>query len=100
MRILITGGAGFVGSSLALHLRKACSNAAVVCLDNLYRRGSERNLPRLQQVGVEYQRGEVRHGNRFPAACFEYIVECSAEPAVLARQGGGPASLFQTKLVG
>ena len=51
MRILITGGAGFVGSSLALHLRQACSDAAVVCMDNLYRRGSELNVPRLQKAG-------------------------------------------------
>ena len=41
MRILIAGGAGFVGSSLALHLREAFSDAEVVCMDNLYRRGSE-----------------------------------------------------------
>jgi len=41
MRILITGGAGFVGSSLALRLRQTCSDAGVVCMDNLYRRGSE-----------------------------------------------------------
>jgi hypothetical protein len=54
MRVLITGGAGFVGSSLALHLRQQCSNAAVVCLDNLYRRGSELNLPRLQKAGSNF----------------------------------------------
>jgi len=100
MRILITGGAGFVGSSLALHLRKACSNAAVVCLDNLYRRGSELNLPRLQKAGVEFHRGDVRDGNSFPAGSFDYLIECSAEPSVLAGQDGRPDYLFQTNLVG
>jgi CDP-paratose 2-epimerase len=69
MRVLITGGAGFVGSSLALHLRQACSDATVVCMDNLYRRGSELNLPRLQKAGVEFHRGDVRDGNSFPAGC-------------------------------
>ena len=100
MRILITGGTGFVGSSLALHLRKACSNAAVVCLDNLYRRGSELNLPRLQKAGVEFHTGDVRDGNSFPAGPFDYLIECSAEASVLAGQDGRPDYLFQTNLVG
>ena len=29
-------------------------------LDNLYRRGSELNLPRLREAGVEFVRGDVR----------------------------------------
>jgi CDP-paratose 2-epimerase len=64
MRILITGGAGFVGSSLALCLRQACSDATVVCMDNFYRRGSELNLPRLQKAGVQFHQGDVRDGKQ------------------------------------
>jgi len=52
--ILITGGAGFVGSSLALHLKHFSPRTRVVCMDNLYRRGSELNLPRLQAAGIEF----------------------------------------------
>jgi CDP-paratose 2-epimerase len=73
MHILITGGAGFVGSGLALHLRQACSDATVVCMDNLYRRGSELNLPRLQKAGVEFHRGDVRDGKSFPVGPFDYL---------------------------
>ena len=32
----------------------------IVALDNLYRRGSELNLPRLEQAGVEFIEGDVR----------------------------------------
>ena len=51
-RLLITGGAGFVGSNLALLFRERVPELAVSVLDNLKRRGSELNLPRLQAAGV------------------------------------------------
>ena len=100
MRILITGGAGFVGSNLALAARANFPDARVVCMDNLYRRGSELNLPRLQEAGVKFYRGDVRDANSFPAGPFDFLVECSAEPSVLAGQDGSPDYLFQTNLVG
>lgn len=100
MRILITGGAGFVGSNLALALRSAFPAAEIVCMDNLYRRGSELTLPRLQKSGVQFHRGDVRDVNSFPPGPFDFLIECSAEPSVLAGQDGSPDYLFQTNLVG
>lgn len=98
--ILITGGAGFVGSSLALHLRQTFPRARVACMDNLYRRGSELNLPRLQAVGIEFFKGDIRHAAEFPAGPFELLIECSAEPSVLAGYGGSPDYLVETNLMG
>ena len=40
-KVLITGGAGFVGSSLSLQLKQKYPDYHVVVLDNLKRRGSE-----------------------------------------------------------
>ena len=100
MRILITGGAGFVGSNLALALRTSFPAAEVVCLDNLYRRGSELNVLRLEKAGAQFHRGDVRDANTFPAGPFDFLIECSAEPSVLAGQDGSPDYLFQTNLVG
>src|SRR5262245_61376844 len=100
MRILITGGAGFIGSNLALHLCRTCPDAAVVCMDNLYRCGSELNVPRLQNAGVRFHRGDVADANSFPTGPFDFIVECSAEPSVLAGNNGSPDYVFQTNLVG
>lgn len=98
--ILVTGGAGFVGSSLALHLKASFPRTRVVGMDNLYRRGSELNLPRLQAAGVEFIKGDIRNAREFPAGPFELLIECSAEPSVLAGYGGSPDYLMETNLMG
>lgn len=100
MRILITGGAGFIGSHLALRVRRIFPDAEVVCMDNLYRRGSELNPPRLEEAGVKFHRGDVRDANSFPSESFDFLIECSAEPSVLAGHDGSPDYLFQTNLIG
>lgn len=100
MKILITGGAGFVGSNLALALKTAWTDAEIVCMDNLYRRGSEWNVPRLEKAGIHFHRGDVRETTCFPEGPFELVIECSAEPSVLAGQDGSPDYLFHTNLVG
>lgn len=99
-RILITGGAGFIGSNLACHLRQVFSSAQIVCMDNLYRRGSELNVLRLQQCGISFHRGDIRFMDQFPTTDFDLLIECSAEPSVLAGQDGSPDYLFETNLVG
>lgn len=44
MKILVTGGAGFVGSSLCVKLKEKCPNYSIATLDNLKRGGSEADL--------------------------------------------------------
>lgn len=100
MRILITGGAGFIGSSLALHLNNIMAGAEIVCMDNLYRRGSELNLPRLRHRGIRFVHGDIRLATDFPEGQFDFLVECSAEPSVLAGLNGSPDYLFQTNVIG
>lgn len=99
-RILITGGAGFIGSNLACHIQGVFPSAQIVCMDNLYRRGSELNVARLQDRGIRCHRGDIRFLDQFPAGEFDLLIECSAEPSVLAGQDGSPDYLFQTNLVG
>ena len=98
--ILVTGGAGFVGSSLAFHLKARHPRTRVVCLDNLYRRGSELNVPRFQEAGVEFVKGDIRYAKEFPPGPFEFILECSAEPSVLAGYGESPDYLMETNFLG
>ncbi len=98
-RILVTGGAGFAGSHLALGLAR--TGAQVVALDNLHRRGSELNLPRLRDGGVAFVRGDVRSETDLnQAGPFDFLIECSAEPSVLAGYGESPRYAIDTNLLG
>jgi CDP-paratose 2-epimerase len=96
----VTGGAGFVGSNLALHLRAEFPQGGIVCLDNLYRRGSELNLPRFEAAGIEFAKGDVRDADSFPEGPYDYLIECSAEPSVHAAAQGSPDNLYHTNLTG
>jgi CDP-paratose 2-epimerase len=101
MRILITGGAGFVGSSLALLLKRDRPDATVRAFDNLRRRGSELALSRLAAAGVDFVHGDVRSIQDLDeAGPFDLLLECSAEPSVHAGYGGSPAYVLDTNLTG
>jgi len=100
--VLITGGAGFVGSTLGIAIRRAHPGTTVIAFDNLRRRGSEMNLPRLKEAGIRFVHGDVRELADLcdvrPAP--DLILECSAEPSVLAGYGGSPEYLIHTNLTG
>jgi len=63
MKILITGGAGFLGSNLAQHALE--NGHELIVLDNLLRKGSEKNLEWLKASGnFVYYSDDVRSEER------------------------------------
>lgn len=99
--ILITGGAGFVGSNLALKLKQEYSDVQIIVLDNLMRRGSELNLPRLKKAGIRFVHGDIRNKEDLHfGEKIDLILECSAEPSVLAGTEGSPEYVINTNLMG
>lgn len=99
--ILVTGGAGFVGSCLAIGVKRATAVARVVAMDNLKRRGSELNVPRLAEAGVDFVRGDIRTPSDFDeVGPIDFMLECSAEPTVTAGYNESPRYVIDTNLGG
>ena len=99
--VVITGGAGFVGSGLAVSLAGRHPDWRLVALDNLYRRGSELNLDRLREAGVTFIRGDVREPGQLDlVGSFDALIECSAEPSVMSGVDGETRYLVETNLTG
>jgi CDP-paratose 2-epimerase len=72
MRILITGGAGFIGSNLSAHFIRA--GHAVTIFDNFSRRGAEANLAWLREAFGDHfalVRGDVRNTEAITQAARE-----------------------------
>lgn len=100
-RVLVTGAAGFVGSHVALSLQQRHPEWELVGLDNLRRRGSELNLPRLRELGVSFVHGDVREpADLLALGHVDAIVECSAEPSALSGVDGATDYVVKSNLLG
>jgi len=103
MRLLITGACGFVGSELCLALQELLCDLQITGLDNLSRRGSWRNLERLENRGIPVLHGDIRQ-----AADLEglepqnWLIDAAANPSVLAGVDGKASSrqLVEHNLLG
>jgi CDP-paratose 2-epimerase len=83
LHILVTGGCGFIGSHAALHLREKGNKVSV--MDNLVRRGAERNVAVLERHGISFFHGDVRNPEdlaNLPTG-IELVCDTSAQPSVV-----------------
>ena len=90
MRILVTGGCGFVGATLCRRFAEAWPDAAITSLDSLRRRGSESNLALLERHGVKVVHGDIRQATDIDSlGPFDWVIDAAAEPSVLAGTSAG-----------
>ena len=59
MKILVSGGCGFVGSNLCIYLKKKLKKVKIYSVDNLFRKGSEINQKRLKKVGIKNYKFDI-----------------------------------------
>ena len=86
MSLCITGGAGFVGASLARRYRQHYPSRRIVVFDNLSRRGSELNLADFRAHNIEFIHGDVRFARDLESltGTFDLLIDAAAEPSVHA----------------
>lgn len=100
-KIVVTGGAGFVGSTLCLKLKEKYPIYEIVAFDNLKRRGSELNLSDFQKAGIPFIHGDIRNNEDLNAlGQFDVLIEASAEPSVTAGLDSDPTYVINNNLYG
>ena len=84
MNIVITGGCGFIGSSLCFYLKKKIKNVKIVSIDNLSKSYSRFNLKKLKKIGIKNYKINISNKKLINKINFksDIIIDCSAEPAV------------------
>lgn len=98
MKILITGGCGFVGSNLAIFLKKHFKS--IVSLDNLYRNGSLLNLKRINSKGIKNYKIDIKNEKKIlQLPKFDLIIDCCAEASV-EKSKSDLRRVFDTNLLG
>jgi len=101
MKIVVTGGAGFVGSTLCLQLKDNYPSYDIVAFDNLKRRGSELNLADFQKKGIPFFHGDIRNNEDLSAlGNFNVLIEASAEPSVTAGLDSDATYVINNNLYG
>jgi len=85
MKILITGIAGFAGTTIAKNLLLYHSNLNILGLDNFSRKGSEFNTSQLTDLKINLIRGDIRAQSDIDALPkVDWVIDCAANPSVLA----------------
>jgi len=82
MKVIVTGGCGFVGSNICEFLKKL--SFQVVSVDNLSKTYSKLNLKRLNNLEIKNYNIDVSKKNKFFKLNYksDIIIDCCADPAV------------------
>lgn len=95
MKILVTGGAGFIGSHLCKELLDQGHN--IICLDNLYT-GQKRNLKELENYkNFTFINADIRDNIKTDGLDQIYNLACPASPPAYQKD---PVFTFETSVLG
>ena len=89
-----------MGSNLALYLKSRHNNFEIVCFDNLKRRGSELNIPRLKDADISFVHGDMRNQEDLASlGDADLFIDASAEPSVLAGINSSQRQLINNNFI-
>ena len=101
MKILISGGSGFIGTNLILKFSKK-KEYKIINLDNHYREGTKENQLITKNIkNVEFHKVDI--SNKKILKKFKnisLIIMCASEPSILAGFDNGLANLMQSNFIG
>ena len=100
MKILITGGCGFVRSNLAIYFKEKKIGTKINSLDNLSRSGALLNLDRLKRKKIKNFKIDISNNKavkKLPK--YDLVVDCCAEAAIEASKNEIDR-VFNTNLLG
>jgi len=103
MKALITGICGFVGSAIALELRRSIEGIEIIGADNLSRPGSEVNRALLKKNRIHFIHADIRNPSDLEdLPKTDWVIEAAANPSVLAGVTAAASSrqLFEHNLFG
>lgn len=75
--ILVTGGAGFIGSNFVYLLRQRCQNAKIIVLDKLTYAGNLENLRHMERdPNYHFVRGDISSGRDVETLFDKFNIDC------------------------
>ncbi len=104
MKVLVTGGAGFIGSNFIFHMLRSYSNYRVVCLDLLTYAGNLTTLASLEKnPNFRFVKGDITNRELifelFREEQFDFVVNFAAESHV-DRSIENPGVFLTTNIIG
>lgn len=104
MNVLVTGGAGFIGSNFVFHMLEEHSTYRIVCLDSLTYAGNLSTLePIINDSKFRFVKGDITDRNLveklFEEEKFDFVVNFAAESHV-DRSINDPGIFLKTNIIG
>jgi CDP-paratose 2-epimerase len=82
MKVIVTGGCGFIGSNICVFLKNLSFD--VISVDNCSKTYSKLNFKRLKNLNIKNYNIDISNKNKFIKLNFksDIIIDCCADPAV------------------